>query len=263
MLGAAASPVLGLGPQPSLLEALGKAPAMLLWSWTNLLLFNLHNQRHPDAVLEDSINKPWRPLPAKRLTSYEARLWMLGMYPVVLASSAALGGMGPCLMEGFSCLWYNEWRGAESPLLKNLLNAAGFACFLAGPLEIVTGSTSLVFAPKALQWLVMIGLAIFLTVHIQDFRDQDGDRLRNRRTVPLVMDGGAARWITALCVMLWSCLMPMFWGLRIGGYLLTASIGGVMSLNLVAKRTVQGDVRSWKMWPFWIMSFFLLPLMRS
>ena len=45
---------------------------MLLWSWSNLFLFNLHNQRHPSSISEDALNKPWRPIPAGRITSAQA-----------------------------------------------------------------------------------------------------------------------------------------------------------------------------------------------
>lgn len=236
---------------------------MVFWSWTNLLLFNLHNQRHPNAVLEDSVNKPWRPLPAKRLTPTEATYWMYVMYPVVLVSSAGLGGLGPCLIEAFSCLWYNEWGGAESPVLKNFLNAAGFVCFLAGPLEISVGGVSLVQYPKAFQWLTIIGLAIFMTVHIQDFRDQDGDRQRDRRTVPLAIGDAPARWIAATSVLFWSCLASMFWQVGIAGLLLPLGIGVVLSFHLLARRTVESDALTWKIWPFWMTSFFFLPLMKA
>ena len=68
-----------------------------------------------------------------------------------------------------SCLWYNEWRGAESPFLKNLLNGIGIRCFLAGPLEVlVLGSGSggsLLGYPRAVQWLTLIAFAIITTSH--------------------------------------------------------------------------------------------------
>lgn len=166
---------------------------MLFWSWINLLLFSLHNQRHEDAIAEDKINKPWRPLPAKRLTPSEATAWMYVTYPLVIGSSLALGGKWPCWIHAVFCLWYNEWKGAEYTVLKNFINAAGIACFLAGPFEIaVTGGSSLWNYPEAFNWPTIIGAVIFSTSHTQDFRDQEGDKLRNRRTVPLAIGDGLA-----------------------------------------------------------------------
>lgn len=262
MLGALSSPILGFGVSKDLIEILHKTPAMLFWSWINLLLFNLHNQRHPESIQEDSINKPWRPLPAKRLTPLEATKLMYAVYPVVILSSAYFGGLGPCLVEAFSCLWYNEWRGAESPILKNLLNAVGFVCFLAGPLEISNGSVSVIAFPKAFQWLLMIGVAIFLTVHTQDFRDQDGDRLRKRLTLPLLIGDGPARWAVAAAVAFCSWFGPAFWQLGVVGYCLPASMGMLLVFNLLWKRTVRRDVFTWKLWPLWMSSFFFLPLVK-
>lgn len=103
---------------------------------------------------------------------------MYAMYPIVILSSVYSGRLGPCLLEMFSCIWYNEWRGAESLFLVNLLNAAGFVCFLAGPLEILAigGGSDLLSYSNAVQWLALIAFVIFTTVHIQDLRDRDCER---------------------------------------------------------------------------------------
>lgn len=264
VLGALCSPIFGFGASSGVLDILCRTPAMLIWSWTNLLLFNLHNQRHPEAIQEDSINKAWRPLPAKRLTTAEATGLMYAMYPIVILASVYSGGLGPCLVEMFSCIWYNEWQGAESPFLKNFLNAAGFACFLAGPLEILAlgSGRSLLSYPRAVQWLALIAFAIFATSHTQDFRDLDGDKLRNRRTVPLAIGDAPARWLVVIAVLLCSFLAPTFWQLGVAGFLLPASTGSVMVFNLLWRRTPKADVLTWKLWPIWITSFFFLPLIK-
>lgn len=262
VLGALSGPTLGFGAPKGLIYILYKTPAMLFWSWINLLLFNLHNQRHPEAIHEDAINKPWRPLPAGRLNPSEATTLMHAVYPIVLLSSAALGGLGPCLVEAFSCLWYNEWRGAESPVLKNLLNAAGFACFLAGPLEIATGGASVVAFPAALHWLAIIAVAIFFTVHTQDLRDQAGDRMRLRQTLPLLIGDAPARWVVVVAVACCSCWATAFWRLGVAALAVPAGAGTLLVGNLLRKRTVGGDVMTWKLWPVWMASLFCLPLIK-
>lgn len=264
VLGAVCSPVFGFGPSLSLVQILRRTPSMLLWSWTNLLLFNLHNQRHADAIQEDSINKAWRPLPSKRLSPTSATRLMYCMYPIVILTSLYLGGMGPCLLEMISCIWYNEWRGAETPLLKNLLNGGGFACFLAGPLEVLVlgPGTSLLSYPRATYWLLLIALAISLTSHTQDFRDVAGDRLRGRRTVPLAIGDAQARWLVVAAVVACSALAPVFWEMGLEGLVLPAGTGAAMVFNLMWKRSVEGDVWTWKLWPVWITSFFFVPLIK-
>lgn len=264
VIGALCSPVFGIGASVGLLGILRKTPAMLIWSWTNLLLFNLHNQRHPKAILEDAINKAWRPLPAKRITAAETTYVMYAMYPIVILSSMCSGGLVPCLVEMFCCIWHNEWRGDESPFFKNFLNAVGIACLLAGPLEIlVLGSGNSLFRhPCVIQWLALIAFAVLTTVHTQDFRDVDGDKLRGRRTIPLAIGDAPARWIVVIGVLLFSYLAPAFWQLGVAGFLLPASTGSVMVFNLLWKRTYKGDVLTWKLWPLWITSLFFLPLIK-
>ena len=208
VIGALSGPVFGFGAVIPPTQILYRTPAMLFWSWTNLLLFNLHNQRHFDAIKEDGVNKPWRPLPAQRLSASDATWIMYAMYPVVILSSAYAGGLRPCIVEAVACLWYNEWRGAESPFLRNFLNAIGITCFLAGSFETVIGGVSLMKFPTVLLWLVVLGAIIITTIHLQDFRDQDGDESRGRRTLPLVVSDGPARWIVVLAVTVSSLAGP-------------------------------------------------------
>ena len=260
IVGAVSGSGLGFRTTIDPMELLHRTPAMLWWSWINLLLFNLHNQRHPGAIREDKVNKPWRPLPAGRLSSINATHLMYATYPVVLLSSLCFGGLIPCAVEMLACLWYNEWMGAESLMFRNFLNAVGISCFLAGPLEIAIGGTSLLNFPKAFVWLVILGSIIFTTAHLQDFRDQSGDEARGRQTLPIVIGDGPARWLVVAAVIIWSLSGPVFWNLGVLGYLLPASTGGWIMSSLIFNRTVEGDKWTWKLWAAWMASFFFLPL---
>ncbi|MCJ1466144.1 hypothetical protein MMC07_004763 [Pseudocyphellaria aurata] len=256
---------LGFGANMGPHEILRKTPAMLIWSWTHLLMFCVQNQHNPAAIQEDRINKAWRPLPTRRLTTAEASWLMYAMYPIVIFLSVYSGGLGSCLLGIFTCIWYNEWQGAESPFLRTLLNTVGVSCFLAGPLEVlVVGSGgSLLSHPRVTQWLALLAFANFTTLHTSDFRDLDGDRLCNRGTVPLVVGDTLARWIVVVAVLLCSCLAPAFWHLGVTGFLLPASAGSVMVCNLLWNRTREGDNLTCKLWSIWIISFFFLPLMKT
>ncbi len=262
-LQALAAPVLHLGPTQTLLSLICRLPAMLLWSFTNLLLFNLHNQHHSHAIEEDRINKPWRPLPSGRITRQQTRRLILASYPLVFLVSTSVGGMGPALVECLLCLWYNEWGGAEDPLLKNLLNGAGFVCFLAGPLEVAT-RTSIILQQRgrAGGWLFLLCCAICTTAHTQDFRDREGDRMTGRKTLPLVIGDMPARLVVAFGVFISSMAGSAYWQLGVVGGLLPLSIGLLMIVCLFHDRTVDGDKRTWKIWPIWIASLSLLPLIK-
>lgn len=105
ILCALCGPIIGFGASVCLHKILLMTPAVLFWSWANLLLFNIHNQRHPQSSQEDGINKAWRPLPAKRLTAAQATSSMYTMYPIVILFSLYSGGLGPYLLALFISLW--------------------------------------------------------------------------------------------------------------------------------------------------------------
>ena len=70
---------------------------------------------------------------------------------------------------------------------------------------------------------------------MQSFRDRDGDKLRNRRTVSLAIGGTPAPWLVVIAVLLWSSLAPAFCHLGVAGFLLPVSTGLVMGLTCCPK----------------------------
>ena len=258
-LNSAVSSRFSMGPDHSFGQILNSSPGMLLWSSSNLFIFNLHNQRHPAAVAEDLVNKPWRPLPSGRITPEQTTRIMYCMYPVILSVAFVSGGLGPCIFEAFLCLWYNEWGGASHPFLKNVLNGFGFACFLAGPLEVATKESVFSGGGKAAAWLLMLAVSITTTSHTQDFRDMEGDKATGRNTVPLVIGDMNARLSVALGVVLWNYTACWFWGGAWKAGALAWVTGLSMVGNLFWNRSREGDVFTWKLWPFWMFGLFILP----
>lgn len=122
-----------------------------------------------------------------------------------------MGGVGPCLLEAFCCLWYNEWNGASDPLLKNLLNGIELACFFSGPLVVATRRSVLSSDTKAFMWHHVLTGANTTTTHAQDCRDIDGDRITGRRTVPWLIGGENARSPLAVGIVGWTALSCWFW----------------------------------------------------
>ncbi|OGM50091.1 hypothetical protein ABOM_001251 [Aspergillus bombycis] len=47
---ALSAPVLSHTSSPDLVQVLERVPAVMLWNWLNLLIFDLANQRHPESV---------------------------------------------------------------------------------------------------------------------------------------------------------------------------------------------------------------------
>jgi 4-hydroxybenzoate polyprenyltransferase len=192
---ALSGPVLGFDPSPFKAEIIALLPLAAFWAWITLLGFCLHNQRRRESVEEDTINKPWRPLPAKRITITQTSYLLLATYTIMYLFSSWFGGLRPCIGLTFLQLWYNEWGGSDyNGFVRNFLNAAGYLCFLSGSLEVLIGPSYYVFNPKALTWLLMVGGLICTTIHAQDFRDEEGDRLRGRNTIQSAIGDSASRW---------------------------------------------------------------------
>lgn len=111
------------------------------WVWLHLLQADISNQtRSPD---EDAVNKPYRPLPSGRITVKNAlRLrWLL--VPACWVVSAAYGVQVlrvSVLLAGL-ILVYNEGHAADRWLARNVMNAAGIACFETGA-SLITGACS-------------------------------------------------------------------------------------------------------------------------
>ncbi|KAI0169852.1 UbiA prenyltransferase family-domain-containing protein [Hypoxylon sp. FL1284] len=260
-LNAYIAPTYSMGAALSARQILSSSPKMLLWSWSNLFLFNIHNQRHDSSVKEDAVNKPWRPLPAGRITPRQTTLLVYAMYPVIILVSLQAGGMASCIFEAFLCLWYNEFGGAADPLFKNLLNGLGFGCFFAGPFEVATGHSILSGNSKATAWLAILAACITTISHTQDFRDMEGDRTAGRKTVPLIIGDTPARVVVLLGVVGWTAASCWYWEAGLVESLMAWVTGGVMVGNLFLDRSQAGDSFSWKLCPAWLLGLLSMPVL--
>ena len=249
---------------PNLLVVLGRLPQVLLWIWLHLLVEVLANQRLPDSILEDSINKPWRPMPAQRLSLEEARRLLLWITPLVALSTLYLGGTRESMALIIFTWLYNDLGGAdENYIVRNLLNACGLMCFSAGATTVAAGYGSYELNEKAYIWLGIMGGVILSTVHTQDMADMEGDAARGRKTIPLVHGEWIARWSIAIAVTAWSLICPAFWQLSLLSYAPSILVGGVLALRILLFRSVTADKMTWKVWCVWSLILYLLPIFKD
>lgn len=138
LFGALSGPVMTTNRKPDLLTIGSRVRHVVLWTWLNIVLFTVSNQRLPDAVKEDAINKPYRPLPAGRITGSQAMQLLFVGIPVVFFASFYVGGVEETLL--LTCLnWmYNELGGSEGYVGRNLLLAATYACYCSGSVKVAT-----------------------------------------------------------------------------------------------------------------------------
>ncbi|KAL3429835.1 UbiA prenyltransferase family [Aspergillus tetrazonus] len=242
---------------------LTRLPLMLTYTWFNLLAFTINNQCHQGAVSEDALNKPWRPIPAKRITHIQAVSLGAATIPVAIGISAILGGgMAQSILLAALGMIYNSFGGSNSHwLLRNALNAAGFTCFASGTLEVAIQSS----LPRSLTpRLCLIFLVVCSTVHSQDMYDQAGDAAAGRRTLPLVIGDARARACIAVVVCFWSvAVCPLYWffatGMQRVMFLGPLGLGTWICVRILRSRGVQDDRVTFRVYNAWLASLYALP----
>ncbi|KAF1948661.1 hypothetical protein CC80DRAFT_583646 [Byssothecium circinans] len=245
---------------PQLVTVLSRLPHVILWNYLNVLLFDIANQRLPNSIVEDRVNKPWRPIPMGRLNEIEARRLLLGVLPVVFFASLWLGGVVETVALMVLTWMYNDLGAADEVyVVRNLVNAMGFMCYSAGSLNVAAGDYTL--TPKAYTWLIVVGLIIFSTLSMQDLPDVVGDAVRGRMTAPLVHGDSIARYTIALPIFFWSVYCPWFFDASVLGYTCSVVVGGYLAFRILFNRGVANDKISWKLWCVWTMVLYGLPLM--
>lgn len=254
-------PVLTTGPSLLIADVAKRIPVTAFWAWINLLPFAIDNQRQQNSIKEDTENKPWRPLPSKRLTPEQAKSTMKVFYLIACLSSLYLGGTWQCITLIGLGYCYNDLGGADSSCVtRNFINACGYICFTSGSLQVASDLSVALLRPVAYQWLLTIGLVIFTTIQLQDMYDQAGDSLRKRWTVPLVLGDSAARWTIAVPVGIWSWFCPSFWQLGFTGFAIPVLLGALIIWRILAVRTAKDDRLSFRIYNAWVISLYFLPL---
>ena len=247
----------------NLLTTSCRIPHVLLWVWLNTLMFTFANQRLPDAVKEDKINKPYRPLAAGRVDGKQTRQLLLAAIPAGVFISLYTGAAEETVL--LTCLnWmYNELGGSdENFIVRNLLLGATYSGYCSGAVKVAT-------APRfsmnraAYKWIAVIRGVIFTTMQVQDLKDQPGDNARGRKLAPLVLGDSVARWSIAIPILIWSAVCPAFWSLPFSSSAVSIVLGLIVACRAILSRSVQADRTTWRIWSLWLTSLYLLPLMKD
>lgn len=249
------------GPAPRPADVLRRGPAVLLFNLYSLLLFDLANQRSPEAVEEDRVNKPWRPIPSGLITPEQTREAMLFTAPAALGLNYMLGVWNEGLLVQVLSYYYNELNGGGG-LFRDAIISVSYGLANRTSLHLAIGPENAI-SPQGRLWTVIISAVVFTTMHIQDLKDQAGDSRVGRRTVPLVLGDGLCRVILAFSIPSWSLVAARFWGLGIVGSLLYCLPAAVIAARLLGKRKQQQDAQTWRLWCLWHASLYVLPLLSS
>ena len=252
----------GNDTKPSILEVVGRLPFVLFWVYLNLLPFTIRNQSTPSAILEDALNKPHRPLPSGRLTKSAARRLTIISYGLAVMISVPPQTAAASLSLLLLGTIYNDFGGGDSsPLIRNVLNAAGHACFSLGAIMVASGSAALNMT--LYRWIGIVMMVIATTIQVQDLPDQEGDAQRDRKTLPLTIGDSNTRWSVAVPVLFWSISVPKFWGVEVMAWAVVLSLGSLMAARILILRTVSDDRKTWLLWNVWMTMIFCLPLAKD
>ncbi|KAH8589960.1 UbiA prenyltransferase [Bisporella sp. PMI_857] len=252
--------------QFGLFEAATRLPFALAWIWLHLLVENISNQRLESSIIEDAANKPWRPIPAGRISSAEAQGLLRIIMPLAIVLSVLLDSFTASVTL-MAMIWlYNDLDGSSSgPIQRNAINAAGLACFGWGGIAILSEASPETAQNIPRTWLALTAAIITTTVHAQDMPDMEGDGARDRKTVPLLYGEQWARYSLAAFVLFWSvgCLLfnnvPLT-TLNMGHAPLV--VGAVMALLTTKYWNQSSDELVWKLWCIWISLIYVMPLFR-
>ena len=253
-----------------LTSILNQLPRVLIFNWTNLLIFDLANQRLPSSITEDTINKPWRPIPSNRVTSTQLRHSLLLAIPPILAFNHFILHTGPESALLYILTWmYNDLDGGnEGHIVRNVLIACAFACYNAGSLKVAAVAAAAADSPSAeittrgYVWIAIISGVILTTMQVQDLKDVAGDQARGRRSAPLVLGDRAARWSIAVPIPLWTAYCAYFWGLGWVGAVVPVVLGVYTAMRCVGIGGREEDRRTWEVWCLWTAVLYLMPLVR-
>lgn len=260
LLGALSGASLTTNTQPNKLQVLVRMNLVLLFVWSNVLIFSIWNQCSTESVVEDKANKPWRPVPAGLITARSGRRLLLALCPLALALSWVMGVQWETGLTLAFTWMYNDGNGGNNhPLVRNSLVAALFSMGHRGALKIGCGPKH-ELSSSADAWIAIIAMSVLTTMHVSDFHDKEGDLRRQRKTLPLLIGESLARRSVAVGVLFWSLVSAMYWRLWPLLWpvpLLSASIVAARELALEGP---QEDRMTWVYWAFWLVCIYTSPL---
>lgn len=158
---------------------------------------------------------------------------------------------------------YNDLQGCDDHfLLRNFLIAVGYGLYSSLALRALLGKGHTINS-TGWQWIVFITVVMFVTQHICDIKDAEGDRVRGRKSAPIVLGDEIVRWTVAVPVLVCSVAGPWLFGLGVWSYISTFAVGGIVAGRTIVYRDLEADKRTWKIWAFWTCWLFALPLVKN
>ncbi|KAL1686828.1 UbiA prenyltransferase family [Schizophyllum commune] len=195
------------------------------------------------GLQEDRLSKPHRPLPAGRITPEATRILHFAFVAASFALSA-YRGLLPCSALYFAATYaYNEGGLATIGVLKSALSAVGYVCYGWGMTVCFDHGRPL--SPLARSALTMTGAVFATTGYAQDFRDRAGDAAVGRKTIPIVLSHGLARWLLGVSLFGWTAASVYFWEPPAAFSFLLGGLASTSTVLFVRGCTEAADARAY------------------
>ncbi|EHL00687.1 putative Digeranylgeranylglyceryl phosphate synthase [Glarea lozoyensis 74030] len=149
---------------------------------TKLICNDLSTIPSPQSVVEDRINKPWRPIPRGKITCDQTRRLMLVVVPITLALNYYLGAWNQGIAIHILTWLYNDLGGGDEVFVRELIIAIAYGFFNSGSLTIAVGPECSLSA-LGITWTIIVSGVILTTMQVQDLKDQKGDKTRKHTLI--------------------------------------------------------------------------------
>lgn len=245
-------------------DLISRIPHILTWTLLHLLFFTIGNQRRPGSILEDTLSKPYRPIAAKRISPKNAETLQTAVYLACLLFSITHGGLISHLVTTALCHLYNDLGGGtQTWLARNLINGVGNLAYCYGALDMACGTEKSPMTVSLACWLGVLALAISSTSHMQDLKDQAGDRAAGTRTVPLIYGDGAARSSLVGAMVGWTAVCCGGWAKTASAHAGPVLLAVIIAWRALRYREARQDRLTQKLWNLWMLALFAIPMMNS
>lgn len=217
------------------------------------------------GIEEDRINKPDRPIVTGMFSLYGA--WVRFAVSMLIFPMIAflLGGLR---LTYLAILWqiilviYNFGGMHKHWLTKNLgFITAGTFALLAAAYEIARPGDLI----PAVGLILLVSILFGVTLNLQDFRDEEGDREAKRITLPIALGSKQARIVVALSVLLMAPIIRAYRSYMelddsvaaLGIELTLMILNFVVAFRLLTKRTINNDHTTYMLHTYWFCAISL------
>ncbi|KAL1747985.1 UbiA prenyltransferase family [Schizophyllum fasciatum] len=231
----------------------------VFWVWIHLLQFCVSNQTLSSD--EDAQNKPWRPLPAQRIALRDALVLRWALLPICALICIAYDLHFIAFWFPFGIIMHNELEMDSHWLTRNLLNALAYCTFDIGATSVARGEYHGFASKRAFNTHILTFLIVLTTIQAQDFRDEEGDRIAGRRTIPIVFPW-SGRFTMLLVMMLWSIYIALRCDLPL---ILASAImagGAVVGSRFYLLTDAASDRKSYRYYNVWLATVRVAPFIR-